>query len=140
MAHPRLLIVEDNLDYQELYQDVLAEEYILSFAADIESALALIAAQRFDIALVDVRLREQEAENRDGLLVAEAIRAEGHPTAILLISGFPLEGQLAPRIEALELFAFLDKSAAGQLQELKMLLAWAASDEGRVTKDEGATG
>lgn len=140
MTLPRLLIVEDNLDYQELYQDVLAEEYALSFAADKESALALLATQRFDVALVDVRLREQETENRDGLLVAEAIRAQGHPTAILLKSGFPLESQLAPRIEALHLFAVLDKSAAGQLRELRALLAQATEDEGRKTKYEGTAG
>jgi len=55
---PHILIVEDDADMRRLLVDLLEPEYRVAAAAAPRQALALCEAQRFDLALLDVRLPE----------------------------------------------------------------------------------
>ena len=73
----RVLLVEDNvviaMNTEELLQD-LGVAAVLTVGS-VAEAMTLIDTQHFDLALLDLRLRDDE----DGLPVAERLRAEGVP-------------------------------------------------------------
>jgi len=115
----KLLIIEDNQSYQELYKEILGDKYDIDIAGNKEEALAKVKAQAPDIALVDMRLVFNERGNQDGLDVAQSIRDLGYNTAIILKSGFPTETpEIAKRIESLKVYKVLDKNAQNAVQEL----------------------
>src|SRR5512137_2834916 len=91
-----VLVVEDDLSYQELYEEILADDYELVIVASAEEAKAALRQRRFDVAVVDMRLRQARG-NVDGLDVLEFACALGAPPKLILKSGFPTQ---TPDIEA----------------------------------------
>ena len=72
----RILVVEDEMLVLMNIEDMLADAGCesVSAAATVDQALALIAAQAFDAAMVDVNLDGMESDS-----VADALRARGVP-------------------------------------------------------------
>lgn len=125
---PKLIIVEDDIIYQGIYQEILEPDYDLHIVGNKEDALAVLRNKGFDVALVDMRLKANEKGNTDGLDVAQFIRDMNFPTAIILKSGFPMETtEITARVKRLNPFAVLDKSGEGQVTELKKLVAQAVA-------------
>src|ERR1700730_1217628 len=76
LSGPRVLVVEDEMMVLMLIEDVLADfgcESVTA-AATVEKALALIDAQGFDLAMLDVNLNGQKSYP-----VADALAARGVP-------------------------------------------------------------
>jgi CheY-like chemotaxis protein len=125
----KVLVIEDELSHQELYEEVLADEYNLTIVATKEEAATHVREQSFDIALVDMRLVSNARGNRDGLEVAQLIRDLGHQTIIIVKSGFPTETpEVTAWLKKLEIFATLDKSAENPMKELMDTMAKAAAE------------
>ncbi len=123
----KILIIEDNPAFQELYEEILEADYALEAAENKEEAFACVRKEEPDIALVDMRLEAKEKGNRDGLEVVQLIRDLGYKTEIILKSGFPTEtSESTTRMERLNILAVLDKSADDQVQELMDAIAKAA--------------
>ena len=74
----RILVVEDEMMILLMIEDLLADLGCASVtsAATVEDALALIAAQHFDAATLDVNLG-----GRDSYAIADALAARGIPFA-----------------------------------------------------------
>jgi CheY-like chemotaxis protein len=72
----RVLVVEDEMLVVMMIEDMLADlgSKSVTSAATVEKALALISAQVFDVALLDVNLN-----GNDSHPVAEALSARGVP-------------------------------------------------------------
>jgi len=72
-----VLLVEDNaviaMNTEILLLDLGVQK--VETAASVAGAMALIDAERFDLALLDLRLKEDE----DSLPIAQRLRAEGVP-------------------------------------------------------------
>ncbi|MBN1888362.1 MAG: hypothetical protein JW850_10240 [Thermoflexales bacterium] len=120
-----VLVVEDDLSYQELYAEMLAGEYELVIVTSAEEARGALRQRRFDVAVVDMRLK-QVRDNVDGLDVLEFARALGIPTRFILKSGFPTQtADIEARLSRLQPFAVLDKSADKQAEQLLRLVAQA---------------
>lgn len=67
---PRILVVEDNLDYRELLENFLeSAHYKVDAAADGQAALALVEENSFDLILLDLML-----PSLDGFHVCKEIR------------------------------------------------------------------
>ena len=125
---PRVLSVDDNPIYQELHEEILGVEFDLVTAAGKEEAIGLLREREFCVALLDMRLQADERGNTDGLEVAEYIRDFGYSTAIIVISGFPVEtDEIAARMRRLELAAVLDKSVDGYAKRLRAAVSNAVS-------------
>ncbi len=78
----RLLIVEDNADAREMLRMLLESEgYRVATTGDGISALAAIAVERPDVALIDIGLPEL-----DGFGVAQRVRAQFGPEEVRLIA------------------------------------------------------
>jgi len=72
----RVLVVEDEMLVLIMIEDMLADLgcQLVTSAATVDKALALISAQVFDVALLDVNLN-----GKDSHPVAEALSARGVP-------------------------------------------------------------
>jgi len=125
---PTVLVIEDELSHQELYAEVMADDYEVTLAGNKAEAAARVRERAFDIALVDMRLGSRERGNRDGLEAAQLMRDLGQQTIIIVKSGFPVETpEVAAWLKKLEVFAVLDKSAVNPMKELMQTMAQAAA-------------
>ncbi len=72
----RVLVVEDEVLLAMMLEDVLSDAgaYVVGPAATVEQAIALIASEVIDVALLDVCLRDQRSDP-----VAEVLRQRGVP-------------------------------------------------------------
>ncbi len=129
---PRVLIVEDNSSYREMYEEILKANFNLEIVGSKEDAFACLHEQTFDVALVDMRLKANEEGNTDGLDVIQFIRDLNHPTVIILKSGYPTDEtpKVKERLDKLAPFAVLDKSTENQVQQLKDAVSRAAAEQG----------
>jgi CheY-like chemotaxis protein len=118
LPRPRVLVVEDSESYQELYTEILSDDFDVTIVGSKEEALAL-ADQLFDVAVIDMRLKEVR-DNVEGLDVAEHLRWVASSTRVILKSGYPLQtAEIAERIKQLNPDGVLDKSADNQAKTLR---------------------
>lgn len=84
-----LLVVEDNVGPQKMLRR-LGESfgYEVYIADTRDDAMELIGRRRFDVAMVDKRLVENDPKNRDGLVVLEQLQRRGEQTRAYLITGY----------------------------------------------------
>lgn len=84
-----VLIVDDDHDWAATVADVVGTEglsvVIANSRAQASSALDIT---RFKVAVLDMRLADQNPENKEGLELLEKIDATGLDTQVLLMSGF----------------------------------------------------
>ncbi|MBX3747700.1 MAG: response regulator transcription factor [Verrucomicrobiae bacterium] len=79
-----LILADDHPVFRRGLADVLREEpsvRVVGEAGDGEEALALIRARRPAVAILDVHMPK-----RTGLEVARALKEEGHPTRVVLLT------------------------------------------------------
>lgn len=56
---PRILVIEDDLGYQELLTSVLAAQYEVSVCDTVESAFQKLDAEKFDVVISDINLQDK---------------------------------------------------------------------------------
>jgi sigma-B regulation protein RsbU (phosphoserine phosphatase) len=78
----RILVVDDDPGMRRAIERVLAPAYRVESVAGATEAMACLEKQEFDLALVDVRLKDG-----DGYSLCQAIRARRPETDVILITG-----------------------------------------------------
>jgi CheY-like chemotaxis protein len=79
----RLLVVDDNPELLDSMKDILEDAgYSLITAVSVQSAIELIPAEPFDLALIDLQLPDGS-----GIQIAEAIKSKKPAIRIILITG-----------------------------------------------------
>src|SRR4051812_16966720 len=118
MKNP-LLIVDDDEEIRSQKRWALTEDYEIFLAEDQRSALALFAAQKPAVVLLDLGLPPSPGEPTEGLaILAEMLRIAPH-TKIIIISG-QSEKTNAYRAISDGAYDFLSKPV--QMDELKIIL------------------
>ena len=69
-----LLIVDDQLLYLKSLELVLKKDYVIFLAQNYDEAINFLTNQSIDLALIDIRLDENDEENIDGLKILEWIK------------------------------------------------------------------
>jgi len=115
----RILIVDDIEEYLDSLANALRDEYDVLKARTLEEAKSLASKHHIDIALVDIRLSEEDMTNRDGLVFLEWMKMNYPNIPVVVMSAYQ-EFDLA--VDALNLGAeyFLKKPI--NLIELKGVL------------------
>jgi DNA-binding response OmpR family regulator len=87
----RILLVEDDLDVRPLLEYVLGVEggYEVTAVESVANAVALVAAQPFDLVITDVNLPDG-----NGLRIADEAKAKGVKVLVLTAHGLSLERDL----------------------------------------------
>jgi two-component system response regulator AtoC len=81
-AKPQILIVDDEPAICDLLEDDLTEHgYVCTAALDGREAVAKLEKEEFDIVLLDIKMPRMS-----GLEVLKRIRADGHSTAVIMIT------------------------------------------------------
>jgi two-component system, OmpR family, response regulator len=94
----RLLLVEDDLPLAEALKALLVSSgYAVDCVHDGEAAKALVAAEQFDLMILDLNLPEL-----DGLSVLKAMRAAGNRAAVMILTA---RGAAEDRVRGLDLGA-----------------------------------
>ena len=94
----RLLLVEDDLPLAEALMSLLVSSgYAVDCVHDGESAKTLVAAEQFDLMILDLELPEL-----DGLSVLRAMRAQGNRAAVMILTA---RGAAEDRVRGLDLGA-----------------------------------
>jgi two-component system, OmpR family, response regulator len=94
----RLLLVEDDLPLAEALLALLVSSgYAVDAVHDGEAAKALVAAEQFDLMILDLNLPEL-----DGLSVLRAMRANGNRAAVMILTA---RGAAEDRVRGLDLGA-----------------------------------
>ena len=107
----RVLLVEDDGMIGAAVQDALRDEaYAVDWIKNGNTALSTLAAQHYDIVLLDLGLPGQ-----DGLLVLQAMRQRNNPVPVLVITA---RDALADRVRGLDLGADDYILKPFQMQEL----------------------
>jgi DNA-binding NtrC family response regulator len=116
-----VLVVEDDPSWQMNYEEILEEEgYLVELAANKEEAAHKLRERTFDVAIVDLRLVDDDPRNRDGAEVVKLMHDLKVPTRAIVKSGYLTEA-LREQLEELGTFGILDKESPPQ--ELTELVA-----------------
>jgi len=83
MTRPRVLVVDDKDTMVKLLVRVLSPEFDVTTAGDGTRALALIAAQPFDVVLSDIRM-----PGADGMAVLQETRRVSPDSEVILMTAF----------------------------------------------------
>lgn len=88
MAQPRILIVEDDGEWQEIYRRCLADSnYEIATARKLNTALALLEEQSFDVVITDLKMLGGQ-EEFSGFSVLEQAKATNPEVQVIVITGF----------------------------------------------------
>ncbi len=80
----RLLVVDDEANIRELYSAELTDEgYTVATAAGISEAVELLEQQGFDLAVLDIKLK-----NESGIELLQKIVKERHDMPVILCSAY----------------------------------------------------
>ncbi|HET90711.1 MAG TPA: response regulator [Chloroflexi bacterium] len=121
MSKGRVLVVDDIPDVRVTLSGLLSDEgYDVRSAPSKEEALRMMAAERFDVAVLDARLDDTDEDNRDGLLLMHEIKELDPATAIIILTGYAdvqmVRDALQPNAQGIApAFGFLEKSELDQL-------------------------
>ncbi|MBN1873936.1 MAG: response regulator [Anaerolineae bacterium] len=87
--HGRVLVVDDFPDVRVTLSGLLSDEgYQVRSASSRAEALHLLDAERFHVAILDVRLDESDAANHEGLQLMHEINEIDPTVAIILLTGY----------------------------------------------------
>lgn len=85
----RILVIDDIPDWRTTLIGLLkGEGYQAAGAESTAEARTRLLAEKFDLALVDIRLDETEEGNDSGLLLAAEIRQRWPQTKIIFVTGY----------------------------------------------------
>ncbi len=85
----RILVVEDNPGWQEIFNEIIQDAgYAPHLVASYQEALAALAEPDFALAVIDVSLSEQLAENREGVAVLRKIAALPNKLPAIIVTGY----------------------------------------------------
>jgi len=88
MPQPRILIVEDDADWQEIYRRCLGDtDYDITAARKLTTALALLEEQPFDVVVTDLKMLGG-AEEFSGFGVLEQAKATHPDVQVIVITGY----------------------------------------------------
>ena len=123
MFQPRVLVVDDLPDLRQTIAGLLEDDgWEVRAAASIEEVEVLVREEHFDVAILDVRLDEQDIENRDGLFRMHALNKNSPSTAIIILTGHADVGMVQEALQrqpgevlSTPAFGFLEKFQIEQL-------------------------
>lgn len=106
-----VLVVDDGAEYREIHrrrlEDVVGTLIITESRVD---ALKLIERRFFHVAVLDIRLIDQQEENVEGMELAQALFERGEATGIVIVSGYGTTDRVRDAFRKFRVVDFLEKA------------------------------
>ncbi|MBI3324338.1 MAG: response regulator [Candidatus Omnitrophica bacterium] len=83
MVRPRILVADDEEGIRESLRLILGEHYDVVFAGDGEETLSQLTRERFEVALLDIKMPKL-----DGLEVMKRIKQQQIATPVLVLTAY----------------------------------------------------
>src|SRR5512136_230949 len=113
MPHARVLVVEDEPEWQNLVAEVLADEkHVCRLAGTYQSALACLDKESFNVVFLDMMLHEFDLPVRggSGWKLLDYLVEQRPRTKVIVLSGRATAGEAARLVRDYPIAAFIDKS------------------------------
>jgi two-component system response regulator (stage 0 sporulation protein F) len=111
----KVLIVEDEATWRKLYQKVLEKEgYQVWTAGSLPAALDLLDHHFFHVAIVDIRLVDDQPGNQDGIEVVKRISQDDEGTKVIIITAFGTIQMTRDAFKEYDVFEFMEKQTHDQ--------------------------
>ena len=99
----KILVVDDLADWRTTLSGLLTDEgYQVQVADSSADALKAFETDRFDLAVLDIRLNERDADNTEGLELAAKIKERWPNVQVILITGYGTQAIMRQALEANE--------------------------------------
>lgn len=111
----KVLIVEDEATWRKLYQRVLEKEgYRVWTAGSLPEAWDLLDRHFFHVAVVDIRLVDDQPGNQDGIEVVKRISQADEGTRAIIITAFGTIPMTRDAFKEYRVFEFMEKQTHDQ--------------------------
>ena len=87
-VQPILLIVDDIEDYLSSLERLLNKDYNVITARSLSEAKEKTSIEKLDIAIVDIRLSEEDVNNKDGLLLLKWMKEQYPDIPVIMMSAY----------------------------------------------------
>ncbi len=127
----RLLIVDDEVEFVETIAERLEQrDFVVSMAHGGDEALAIAKREKFDLALVDIKM-----PGMDGKQLLDSLKKEHKFLEVIMLTGF---GSVDSAFECSKLGAFSYQTKPFDLENLLLILkdAFTARMENKFKHDE----
>ncbi len=106
-----VLIMDDKENWRNFLADILLDEYAVTVVADYDSALKALTYQNppFHVAIVDIRLDDEDPNDEQGLAFARALKSLEKPINIIMLTGYPTIRTTRRAFRELQVFDYLEK-------------------------------
>lgn len=99
----KILVVDDLADWRTTLSGLLTDEgYQVQVADSSADALKAFETDRFDLAVLDIRLNERDEGNTEGLELAAKIKERWPNVKVILITGYGTQEIMRQALEANE--------------------------------------
>jgi DNA-binding response OmpR family regulator len=107
----RVLIVDDMENWRNLLSDILSPTYDVIVCAGFDEAREAIASQvpPFHVAILDIRLVEEDTENREGMGLAELLKAGEDYTRVIMLTAYPSKDTNTRAFNEYSVFKYMEK-------------------------------
>ena len=111
----KVIIVEDEATWRKLYHKVLEKEgYQVWTSGRLPEALDLLDRHFFHVAVVDIRLVDDQPGNQDGIEVVKRIAQADEGTGAIIITAFGTIQMTRDAFKEYEVFEFMEKQTHDQ--------------------------
>lgn len=123
MKQGRILVVDDLPDVRNTISGLLSDAgFDVRSASNKNDALQMLRTDKFNVAILDIRLDETDEDNKDGLFLMHEIKKQYPSTAILILTGYAdvkiVREALQPNQDGdSPAFGFLEKTELDQLND-----------------------
>lgn len=106
----KILYVDDDTDWQGIIRDGISSlSYQIDFASSSMYAINMLKKNTYHVALLDKRLAESDAENQDGLALAEVIAGINEGTNIIIYTSYGNNDDIRAAFRNIKVWDFIDK-------------------------------
>lgn len=115
-----ILVVDDNPDWQLTFRGVLKSAgFEVVTAGSRDEAIQKLESERFDLALLDIRLDESDENDSSGLDLAEQISQRWEETRVVIATGYAsdetIRKALVPKGRKRLAVSYIQKQDVGKL-------------------------
>ncbi len=119
-SHVRILVIDDYPNWQKLMTEILVEEgYEVDCAGSHDEAKTLIQNNNYKVAILDIRLIDDQHYNVGGLLLLKEIRTYSPRIRVVILTGYPTTEQRELAINEYGADEYISKT--NNIEEFKSL-------------------
>jgi len=129
-----VLVIDDQENWRELLVDLLDDQFDVKSAKDYEGALEVIQNQNppFHVVVTDMRLKDEEVGNEDGLRLIKYLNERGDETKTIVVTGYATLDTAKRALSTLAAYDYLEKrpsdGASFNIKEFQQIVYRAAQD------------